>query len=115
MAYRCERCSKFPDVEVFSGNKVCPNCKATFTRQSDLNRHIKSRRDITCNHCSRKFCSNEHLQRHIRTIHRENQRISNLNQRINAATIYEDTKEYQQVIKQHYNEIKGQTQETNCL
>ena len=51
-----------------SESKTCSDCNFTFPSYNELLRHKKGKRKLSCLHCSKRFCSNDHLQKHIRTI-----------------------------------------------
>ncbi len=49
-------------------DKRCNNCDCRFKRMRDLESHQKNNENLECHHCLRKFCNQDHLQRHLRTI-----------------------------------------------
>ena len=81
-----------------SSSKTCSDCNLTFQSYIDLTRHEK--RNLTCLHCTRKFCNNDHLQKHIRTINYRGGSITTtmnrryiLNQDMKTLVVYLDTKQ----------------------
>ena len=112
--HQCENCDKefsnkfelmshkFKECKI----KTCRNCKTKFNKRRDLLRHEKNRKDISCDHCYRKFCSTEHFQQHLRSI-REAVVYNDvdMNRRINPPSGYEEEECYQEIVKQKASEI----------
>ena len=87
-------------------NKVCSNCRTTFHRIRDLTRHKKNNKNISCDHCLRTFCNNDHFQQHLRTIRElSDNTIPNINQPIIDRTGYDEYDGYKALIKSKINEI----------
>ena len=97
-------------------SKTCPECSAHFFKVRNLIQHRKNTAKVSCNHCERRFCSNNELQKHLRSIRRkpnedtssqtDEARIPDLNQRIYPETGYENEPGYTDLVKHKMNEIK---------
>ena len=48
--------------------KACKNCGCTFAAHRYLLAHEKRSKKFTCTHCSKVFCTNDHFQKHLRSI-----------------------------------------------
>ena len=112
--HQCENCDKgfsnkfelmshkFKECKV----KTCKNCNTKFHQRRDLLRHEQNRKDISCDHCYRKFCNTEHFHQHLRSI-REAAVYNDvdMNRRINPPSGYEEEEGYQAIVKQKASEI----------
>ena len=88
--------------------KICEDCGATFPRNRDLLRHRQNRKNISCTHCPRTFCSDEHFNKHIRSIKEvEETGASDLEQPIQPSTGYENEEGYKAVLKSKESEIRN--------
>ena len=68
---------------------------------------------ISCDHCLRTFCSNDHFQQHLRSIIEfESNTIPDLNQPVYPSSGYEDYEGYQDLIQEKINEIKDREKVT---
>ena len=74
---RCEKCKKVVEsVGKYYLHRrkhlklACENCKQIFSLLANLTKHRK-KKIFNCHHCNGKFCNNEHLQQHLRSIKRE--------------------------------------------
>ena len=47
--------------------KSCKHCGYTFTSYRYLIAHQNNSKKITCTHCSKVFCTNDHFQKHLVT------------------------------------------------
>ena len=113
MEFQCNRCKKkFNKKTSFHNHKKqqckirkCVTCNAVFTKKRDLIRHQKNRKNISCTHCLRTFCSNEHFQQHLRSIKAfDDAVIHDLNQVISPATGFENDEGYLDLVQE---KIKG--------
>ncbi len=89
--------------------KKCQDCGATFQKHTTLLNHLKNRKDIVCTCCSKKFCSNVHLNQHLNSMKEPPKDDVDLDQRIQPHTGYEDTDGFQAVIKANSRDIKDRT------
>ena len=48
--------------------KSCKKCGETFSRHTYLLAHEKKSKKITCTHCSKVFCTDDHFRQHLRSI-----------------------------------------------
>ena len=87
-------------------NKTCVNCKTEFHQIRDLERHLKNRKDIPCNHCNRTFCNTEHFQKHKRSINPETNVPINYDTSINPTSGYESYPEFQDLLDEKKSEIQ---------
>ena len=88
--------------------RTCPNCQSVFTRGADLNRHIRNRQNIECDHCGGTFCNDSHFQRHRRGIRRETDNsIPDLDQQLYPRSGYENKLGFLRVLLQKSNEIRS--------
>ena len=89
-------------------NVTCPRCNQSFNRQSRLDLHISKSIDVSCQDCSKQFCSMMMLEQHYRTIHSGDGIINNehsLNEAICPDSGHSKTSEYQDLINKHYDKI----------
>ena len=115
MVNKCEKCKKSfgSSAQLVEHQKnscrshICKDCGSTFYKLSNLLRHQKDRKIITCDHCKEKFCNNDHFQRHVRSIEkRVDNTITDLNQRIYPDSGYENEEGYHEVLDEKIDEIK---------
>ena len=114
MPYQCDNCKDlFDSTTKLSAHqkrrcksKICADCGSKFRRHRDLLRHRNNRKNIECTHCSRKFCSNDHFEKHLRTIKEVSDDPVDLDRPIQPSTGYESEDGYQAVLKAKANDIE---------
>ena len=114
MIMNCRKCKKtFKNIREYFKHryqqcrpKTCPTCSQTFSSAASLFNHINHQQKVNCVHCNRRFCTNNELQRHLRSLRSiSDDSIPDLNQRIYPETGYEDEENYQETINQKINVI----------
>ena len=81
-------------------DKRCKNCDTRFLRMRDLKHHQENNENLDCKHCLRKFCNEDHLQRHLRTISGDKKPDINLNQPIFQPSGYDEYPQYQRLMEE---------------
>ena len=89
------------EKSVLGKTHICPDCGALFSKLYNYRQHLKKRQTVSCDHCPRRFCSNDEYQKHLRSI-----KTTRLDKRIYHSTGYENDTGYQNLITQKINEIK---------
>ena len=89
-----------------STSKTCSDCNSSFQTFIELLRHEKRKRNLACLHCSRKFCTNDQLQKHIRTINYRGGSITDYESVINPKFGYEDSDGFIDLLTKHEDEIE---------
>ena len=116
---RCANCNKVFDAKekylkhIKKGgckNKTCPCCKASFSTHQSLNRHLQSKKKITCDQFDGTFCNQSHFQKHLRTTNTTDDTIADLNRPIYPPSGYENEEWYSNLIDSKSNEIDDHTE-----
>ena len=98
---------------------ACQNCDHIFSSKDNLKKHLKNTKNIPCHHCTGVFCNNEHLQKHLRNIRTEEQALRSKENSLKwikqldepvYPSVYENEKEYQNVVRERINEIKDRVE-----
>ena len=119
MIMNCRKCKKtFKNIREYFKHryqqcrpKTCPTCSQTFSSAVSLFNHINHQQKVNCVHCNRRFCTNNELQRHLRSLRSiSDDSIPDLNQRIYPETGYEDEENYQETINQKINVIRDRVE-----
>ncbi len=107
------------DVETNPGpvSVPCPRCAQTFNRQSRLNNHLAQQEFLSCQHCTRNFCTTTRLRQHERTEHSGSgiandvpaQPPADMTIPILGTTGYENQVGYLEKMNEHESVIQTQT------
>ena len=92
-----------------SKNKTCSQCEVSFPKVRDLERHMNKRKNLSCKHCSKTFCNESHLGKHLRTISEPKINARNYLSSIHPKTGFEDDPKFQELLeekKDHINEFE---------
>ena len=83
----------------------CDVCCEKFEKRKDLRRHIRHRRKIfDCEHCDRKFCNINNLQKHLRSQIGSSRNID-VNSPITSRTGFENDIDFRNVYQEHISQI----------
>ena len=113
--YTCERCLKTYKRAAALANHQhknlcngipCPNCKKTFSRQRELDRHIQKSLNIPCDHCERHFCSRDELEKHKRQIKPVEPPSDDSINEVIFPSLFEGIEKYEAVKRVNYGMIK---------
>ena len=87
----------------------CDICYKKFERSKGLRRHIKYRRKILeCEHCNRKFCNIDNLQKHLRSVRSAGiSKNIDLNSSITPRTGFENDIGFKNVFQENISKICG--------
>ena len=117
---KCNKCGKcfldpakyFNHRKQHCAKKICPNCGDSFSQRQNLDKHIKKKKKIDCDHCNRTFCNDSHFQKHLRSIRRDTTANGTLRQLIFPATGYQNSKGFLELINKKINEIQDRHKKT---
>ena len=121
--FQCQRCyKKFQHYEqlrkhglITCKENICTNCGNRFRQARDLRRHQERRKHLECSHCDKTFCSNDHFQKHLRSIYNSvGGGAIDYDTPVNEHSGYEQDEDYQTILRQkidkirNYEKIRGQ-------